>query len=108
MQQRSCNIKKLIAGLGIGAALAFGAPTMAESQTTKQDGLVNVSVGDVTILQDVNIAAALDVVAQICGIDLDVLANVQLLTAAATLVDNTSRNYTVCRSDQGKVKITQK
>jgi hypothetical protein len=100
-------MKKLIAGLGIGAALAFGAPNMVEAQTTKQDGLVNVVVGDVTILQDVNIAAAVDVVAQLCGIDLDVLANVQLLTAAATLVDNRSRNFTVCRSDQGKVQITQ-
>jgi hypothetical protein len=99
-------MKKLIAGLGLGAALAFAAPSAAEAQT-KQDGLVNVSVGDVTILQDVNIAAAVDVVAQICGIDLDVLANVQLLTAAATLVDNRSRNYTVCRSEDGKVQITQ-
>ena len=100
-------MKKLIAGLGLGAALAFAAPSAAEAQTTKQDGLVNVSVGDVTILQDVNIAAAVDVVAQICGIDLDVLANVELLSAAATLVDNRSRNYTVCRSDDGKVQITQ-
>ena len=100
-------MKKLIAGLGIGAALAFAAPNMAEAQTTKQDGLVNVSVGDVTILEDVNIAAAVDVVAQICGIDLDVLANVELLSAAATLVDNRSRNYTVCRSEDGKVQITQ-
>jgi len=99
-------MKKLIAGLGLGAALAFAAPSAAEAQT-KQDGLVNVSVGDVTILEDVNIAAAVDVVAQICGIDLDVLANVELLSAAATLVDNRSRNYTVCRSDDGKVQITQ-
>jgi len=78
----------------------------AEAQT-KQDGLVNVNVGDVTILEDVNIAAAVAVVAQICGIDLDVLANIQLLTAAATLVDNTSRNTTVCRAEEGKVKFTQ-
>ena len=96
---------KWIAALGISAALAVGTPNAAQAQ--KQDGLVNVSIGDVTVLQDVNIAAAVDLVAQVCGIDLDVLANVQLLTAAATLVDNTSRQYTVCRSDQGKVKITQ-
>ena len=79
----------------------------AGAQDTKQDGLVNVAVGDVTILQDVNITAAVDVVAQICGIDLDVLANVQLLTQAATLVDNRSRNYTVCRVEDGRVQITQ-
>ena len=99
-------MKKFIAALGIGATLALGAPNATEAQT-KQDGLVNVSVGDVTILEDVNIAAVVGVVAQLCGIDLDVLANVQLLTAAATLVDNTSRSYTVCKSGDGKVKITQ-
>ena len=96
---------KWIAALGISAALAVGAPATAEAQ--KQDGLVNVVIGDVTVLQDVNIAAAIDLVAQVCGIDLDVLANVQLLTAAATLVDNTSRNYTACRADGDKVKIVQ-
>ena len=97
---------KWIAAIGTSAALALGVTGMAVAQT-KQDGLVNVAVGDVTILEDVNIAAAVDVVAQLCGIDLDVLANVQLLTTAATLVDNRSRNYTVCRSDDGKVQITQ-
>ena len=65
------------------------------------------TTSDVTILEAVNIAAAVDVVAQLCGIDVDVLANVQLLTEAATLVDNTSRNSTVCRTEDGKVKCTQ-
>ena len=99
--------KKSIATLFAGTVLAVGIASPASAQTTRQDGLVNVNVGDVTVAEDINIAAAVDVVAQLCGIDLDVLANVQLLTEAATLVDNTSRNYTVCRSDDGKVKITQ-
>lgn len=86
------------------AVVGVAGPAAAQ---TKQDGLVNVSVGDVTILEDVNIAAAVDVVAQLCGIDLDVLANVQILTDAATTVDNASRQYTVCKTDDGKVKITQ-
>ena len=89
-----------------GTVLAVSVASPASAQT-KQDGLVNVNVGDVTVLQDVNIAAAVDVVAQLCGIDLDVLANVQLLTEAATLVDNTSRNRTICRNEDGKVKFTQ-
>ena len=99
--------KKSIATVFAGTVLAVGVASPASAATTKQDGLVNVNVGDVTILEDVNIAAAVPVVAQICGIDLDVLANVQVLTQAATLVDNTSRNYTVCRTEDGKVKITQ-
>jgi hypothetical protein len=98
--------KKSMATVFAGTVLAVGVSSPA-SAATKQDGLVNVNVGDVSVLQDVNIAAAVDVVAQLCGIDLDVLANVQLLTQAATLVDNTSRNYTVCKTDDGKVKITQ-
>jgi hypothetical protein len=98
--------KKSVATLFVGTVLAVGVASPASAQV-KQDGLVNVNVGDVTVLQDVNIAAAVDVVAQLCGIDLDVLANVQLLTQAATLVDNTSRNSTVCRNEDGKVKFTQ-
>ena len=99
--------KKSIATLFAGTVLAVGVASPASAQTTRQDGLVNVNVGDVTILEDVNIAAAVDVVAQLCGIDLDVLANVQLLTEAATVVDNTSRSHTVCRNEDGKVKFTQ-
>ena len=100
--------KRLIGTAVLAGSLVLtgGFATSASAQT-KQDGLVNVAVGDVTILQDVNIAAAVDVVAQLCGIDLDVLANVQVLTQAATLVDNTSRNSTVCRTEDGKVRFTQ-
>lgn len=68
---------------------------------------MNVNVGDVTILQDVNIAAAVDVVAQLCGIDLTVPVNVAILGAAAQGVDDASRSYTVCKNEDGKVKITQ-
>ena len=98
---------KILGGAVLAGALSVGAAAAPAAAQTRQDGLVNVNVGDVTILEDVNIAAAVDVVAQLCGIDLDVLANVQLLTQAATLVDNTSRNSTVCRSEDGKVKFTQ-
>ena len=98
---------KILSGAVLAGALSVGAAAAPAAAQTRQDGLVNVNVGDVTILEDVNIAAAVDVVAQLCGIDLDVLANVQLLTQAATLVDNASRNSTVCRSEDGKVKFTQ-
>jgi hypothetical protein len=96
---------KWIAALGISAALAVATPDAAQAQTTKQDGLVNVSIGDVTVLQDVNVAAVVGIVAQICGLDLDVVANI--LSAAATAVDTGSRSYTVCKTGDGKVKITQ-
>jgi hypothetical protein len=85
-------------------ASAVAAPASA---ATKQDGLVNVNVGDVTVLQDVNVAAAVDVVAQLCGIDLTVPINAAVLGAAAQRVDDTSRSATVCRTEDGKVKFTQ-
>jgi hypothetical protein len=96
-------MKKATVTLFAGAMLAGGiaAPAAAAS---KQDGLVNVNVGDVTILQDVNIAAAIDAVVQLCGLDVDAAL---LLLSAAETVDQTSRNTTVCKTEDGKVKITQ-
>ena len=97
--------KTVISLVAAGAVVtAAAAPAQA---ATKQDGLVNVNVGDVTVLQDVNVAAAVGVVAELCGIDVTVPANLALLSTAAQNVDAHSRNYTVCRTDQGKVKFTQ-
>jgi hypothetical protein len=94
-------MKKLIAGLGLGAALAFAAPEMAGAQTTKQDGLVNVNIGDVTVLEDVNIAVAANLVAQVCGVSVDAVV------AVIAAVDQNSRQATFCRTSDGKVKVTQ-
>lgn len=77
------------------------------SASTRQDGLVNVDVGDVTILEDVSIAAAVDVVAQRCGIDVTVPVDAAVLGEAAQRVDETSRSSTVCTTEDGKVKFTQ-
>ena len=62
---------------------------------------------DVTLLEDVKIAAAVDVVAQLCGINVTVPVNVQVLTDAANIVDASSRNTTVCCTENGKVRFTQ-
>jgi hypothetical protein len=35
---------------------------------TQQDGLINVAVRDVTVLQDVNIGLAAQLTAQVCGL----------------------------------------
>ena len=100
-------MKKLIAGLGLGAALAFAAPDTAEAQGTKQDGLVNVVVGDITIAEDVNIAAAIGIVAQICGLDLLDTTVVNVLSAAFTATDARSRTSTVCTAEGDKVRFVQ-
>jgi hypothetical protein len=78
------------------------APSAAQAQV--QDGLVNVVIGDVTILEDVNVAVAANVVAQICGLQ------VQQVQVLATSVDATGTQRTVCttRGRRGQeVIITQ-
>jgi len=80
-----------------GGALA--GPAVA--QPTQQDGLVNVAIGDVTVLQDVNIGVAAQVVANICGVQ---VKNVAVL---ALIVDRSGVTDTVCTTDQGDIDITQ-
>ena len=92
--------KKSIATVFAGAVLAVGVATPASAQP--QDGLVNVVVGDITIAEDVNVAAVVDVVAQVCAV---VPANVAILAAE---VDQRSRTALVCRQEDGdKVRIVQ-
>jgi hypothetical protein len=80
-------MRKALAALAVGVGLAFGAPNAAEAQD--QVGLVNVSIGDVTILENVQLAVAANLVAVICGV------NVELIT-----VD--SDNDFVCQAGYGR------
>lgn len=75
---------KWIAGLGLSAALAFAAPSTSEAQgPVVQGGLVNVNVGNISLLNNVNIAVALDLAANVCNVAVNVLA-VQLGNGTAT------------------------
>ncbi len=92
--------RKSIATVFAGSVLAVGVASPASAQP--QDGLVNVVVGDITIAEDVNVAAVVGVVAQVCAV---VPVNI---TALATEVDNRSRTALVCRQEDGdKVRIVQ-
>ncbi|MGY1712389.1 hypothetical protein ACI8AC_23050 [Geodermatophilus sp. SYSU D00758] len=79
------------------AVLAAATPAAAQ----QQDGLVNVVVGDVTILEDVRVALAAQVAAQICG------TNVGPVAVLGRAVDRGGDTETVCESDQGPVTIEQ-
>lgn len=81
----------------------IGAP-LASAQPVDQDGLVNVNVGDVNILNDSPITVAAQVAAQVCGVDVGPLALAVLGQAVA--VDRSGRTRTVCQSDQGPVTIS--
>ena len=97
-------MRKLLATLAFGVGLAFGAPDAATAQ--QQDGLVNVMIGDITILENVDIAVAANLVANVCA-NLDVQAAVALLSA----VDQDSQTRQACRiGRQGRgqsITITQ-
>jgi len=94
------RVRLLAASLFASAALMSAVPT-ASAQVAIQDGLVNVAVGDVTILEDVNIGVGAQVAANICGLKVGPLA---VLGAA---VDRSGAPRTVCTTDQGPVTIEQ-
>ena len=83
----------------IACSIALAAP--AQAQPTIQDGLVNVAVGDVTILEDVNIGVAALVAANVCGVKVGPVA------VLGQAVDRSGEVRTVCESDQGPVTIEQ-
>ncbi|NKX56346.1 hypothetical protein [Arthrobacter mobilis] len=85
--------KKAVAGAVLAGPLMFAAGAAPANAQVVQDGLVNVNVGDVTILQDVRIAVAANVVAQICGL------NVGPVILLAQEVDATGTQDTVCKVD---------
>ena len=94
--------KRLLATL-FASALLIGvaaSPASAAPQNV-QDGLINVAVGDVTILEDVNVGVAAQVAANVCGVKVGPVA---VLGAA---VDRSGGTRTVCTTEQGPVTLEQ-
>jgi hypothetical protein len=75
--------RNIVALLVVGA-LSLGLVGPAAAQVQVGDGLVNVQVGDITILQDVNIGVAALIVATICDLQ------VGPINVLARSVDRTS------------------
>ena len=92
--------KRLFAALSASCLLAVGvaAPTASAQD---QDGLVNVAVGDVNILNDADIGVAAQVAANICGVKVGPVA------VLATQVDRSGGSETVCTIEEQDVEITQ-
>ena len=61
---------------------------------------MNVNVGDVTILEDVNIALAAQVAANICGVEVGPVA------VLGTAVDASGTTATVCGPRRGRAPVT--
>lgn len=94
-------VKRAFATLTASALLFVGAAGPAAAQ--QQDGLVNVAVGDVTILQDVDVdvGVAAQVAANVCGIKVGPVA------VLATQVDRSGAPATVCRTGDQAVRLVQ-
>lgn len=78
---------------------AAAGPSQARDNTTINDGLVNVTVGDVTVRDAVDLNIAASVAATVCAlVDADVLV-------LAQQVDATGKKEVVCKTDAGAVKL---
>jgi hypothetical protein len=94
------RIRMAAASLFASAALLTAVPA-ASAQVQVQDGLVNVAVGDVSILNNANIGVAAQVAANLCGLKVGPVA------VLGRAVDRSGTTSTVCTTDQGPVTITQ-
>lgn len=101
-------MKTTAAGAMIGGSLLFtvGMGSATAQPLNLQDGLVNVAVGDVTILENVNAAVAANVAAAICGVQALNGVNLNVLAEQIDAGDETT-NETVCTVTGGPVLIEQ-
>lgn len=84
----------------IAGTLSLALVGTSVAQTTVGDGLVNVAIGDIEILNHSNIGIVAEVAANVCGVR---VSNVAIL---AEQVDRNGGQRTVCETAQGPVVIS--
>ena len=84
-----------------GVAVSGLGALPAQAAGHDQDGLVNVAVGDVNILNDANVGVAAQVAANVCGVEVGPVA------VLGNAVDATGVTRTVCTTPTGPVTIEQ-
>ena len=89
--------RNLVGALVVSAAMVL-TPMAAGSASAQQAGLVNVEIGDVTILENVGIGVAAQVVAQLCGVSVQ---NVALL--AVNVAQTGGETNAICTVEEGPV-----
>lgn len=95
------QIRSVVASLCAAAMLALGAASPVAAQNQNQDGLVNVAIGDVSVLNDARIGLVAQVAANVCGVKVGPVA------VLGTAVDRSGESRTVCTTGQGPVEIQQ-
>lgn len=78
---------------------APGGPPNAGGNHSQQSGLINLSVGDIAILNDVNLAVAANVAATVCDV------TVPVAVLALQVIDEGGE--TVCETSAGPLRVTQ-
>jgi hypothetical protein len=96
----TARLKAMFAAIFTFALMATVAAAPAAAQA-QQDGLVNVAIGDVNVLNDANIGIAAQVAANVCGVKVGPVA------VLGRAVDASGVTATVCTTDQGPVTISQ-
>jgi hypothetical protein len=99
MTTRAANIFGALV-MGVAVLLTPVSAAHAQGGGHVGDGFVNVQLGNVNILRNVSIAAAVAAVANVCP-------NVQNIALLAADVDQTGNPTTVCTGTTGPVSITQ-
>ena len=94
------TIASVTAVLAMAGGVATAAPAGAATNNN-QDGLVNVGIGDVNVLNDARVAVAANVVAEVCGVDVGPVA------VLGSAVDRSGTTRTVCTTDKGPITISQ-
>ena len=85
----------------LSAAFLFAGTLVPSASAQNQDGLVNVMIGDVNILNDANIGVAANVAANVCGVRVGPVA------VLATQVDRSGAQQTVCTTGDQAVRLVQ-
>lgn len=100
------SVMKKVTASVFGSLLILGAvATPSQAQPVDQDGLVNVNVGDVTLLENVNVAVAANLAAQVCGVDVGPVA-LAVLGQAVNVV-RSGDTETICTIGDQAVTISQ-
>jgi len=85
----------------LSSAILFAGIAAPTASAQEQDGLVNVMIGDISILNDANIGVAANVAANICGVKVGPVA------VLATQVDASGGQRTVCGTGDQAIRLVQ-
>ena len=93
-------MQRSVVALLMAGTLSLGFTGLAAAQVQIGDGLVNVQVGNITILENVSVAVAAKVVAVICGLKVGPVA------VLGEAVDLTGSSDVICNVDDRNAPIT--